>query len=422
MMRMLRRIFVVVVSVCAAAWGRPVTAADVFVDITLRRGETHSGRIIEWTSESVKLLGDELRTLLMSEVAAIDFPAQPLQFTAAAYVVQGHGDRYAIASPRSADEQLSASWANAPLRPRLSLPLETVSGILFDLPPARMVLYEQLARLSHAPRGQDTVRFLTGDDLAGELIGMDGGLIEFDAPLGLTKLDQRRLRSLALDPDLAVATELPAARWVALLRDGSRTTVKRIMPRDDATLHLTPLTGDGFFVPWHAVSRLCQFTPELQPLSRRRPAQIDHTPFLQETAASKLDGNSVRNANITQDVNIARQPLSLRGREYVTGVGMTSRTAATYAIEPEDEAFRAIVGIDDFAGELGSATFHIDVDGVNLWSSPEVDRSRGPLATPVVELRGHQQFTLRVDFGPAGDIADIADWCDAIVLRKLVTK
>lgn len=406
MTRTLWRALVAVLVVNASSRCVPLMAADIYCDVTQSHGAVHSGRIIEWNAETLKILGDELHTLPISDIAVVDFPAQPLTFTAGTYVVQSHGDRYAITSPRCAGEQFAATWSSAPLRPRLSLPLETVAGILFDLPPARDVIYAQIARLSRSPRGRDTARLLTGDDLPGELIGIEGGLVEFDAPLGKSKLDQRRLQSLVLDPELAAAVALPASRWVVVFRDGSRGTVKRLVSRDDFTLHLTPLTGDPYFVPWHAVSRLFQFTPGWRPLSARAPAEVVHTPYLSGTAM------------IERDVNIARRPLSIRGREYVSGLGMTSRMAATYAIEQGDEAFRAVVGIDDHSAGLGSATFHCDVDGENVWSSPEIDGARGPLAMPLIPLRGHRRMTLRVEFGQSGDIADFADWCDAVVLQS----
>lgn len=405
MTQTLWRALVAVLVVDASSCCLPLTAADVFCDVTLSRGAVHSGRIIEWNAESLKILGQELHTLPMHEIAVVEFPAQPPSFTAGTYVVQSHGDRYAISSLRCADEEFGATWAAAALRPRLSFPLETVAGILFDLPPAKDVIYAQLARLSRTPHGRDTARLLTGDDLPGELIGIEGGLVEFDAPLGKSKLDQRRLQSLALDPELAAAAALPASRWVVVFRDGSRGTVKRLVSRDDFSLHLTPLTGDPYFVPWHAVSRLFQFTPRWRPLSARAPAEVVHTPYLSGTATME------------RDVNIARRPLSLRGREYVTGLGMTSRMAATYGIEREDEAFRAVVGIDDHSAGLGSATFHCDVDGENVWSSPEIDGAQGPLATPLIPLRGHRRMTLRVEFGKSGDIGDFADWCDAVILQ-----
>ncbi|OYW18459.1 MAG: hypothetical protein B7Z55_10595, partial [Planctomycetales bacterium 12-60-4] len=266
------------------------------------------------------------------------------------------------------------------------------------------------AKLSRAPSGQDTVRFLTGDDLAGELVGIDGGLVEFEASLGRTKLDQRRLRALSLDPDLAVTPVLPAMRWVAVFRDGSRCTAKQLLPRDDFTLQLIPLTGEPFFIPWYDVARLCRFDATLLPLSERAPAEVAYTPFLQGAV------------DVERNANIQRQPLSVRGREYVSGIGMTSRMAATYAIEPEDEAFRALVALDDLALDKGSVTFHIDVDGKNVWSSPVINGQSAPLPTPVIDLQGKQRFTLRVDFGESGDVADIADWCDAQILRTTKVK
>src|SRR4029078_4051281 len=71
-----------------------------------------------------------------------------------------------------------------------------------------------------------------------------------------------------------------------------------------------------------------------------------------------------------KDRNIFQGPLQLRGREFATGLGVHSRTALSYAIEPKDREFRAVVGIDDAAEDAGHVIFTVAVDDRTVWTRP----------------------------------------------------
>jgi NPCBM/NEW2 domain len=316
------------------------------------------------------------------------------------------GDRIAVSSPRIADETFQGAWQRAPLRPEIKIPLEFVAGVLREVPPARSRLNDQLAQLSRAETGHDTLVFLTGDDLQGQLSGLDGGLVDFEAAIGRSRLDLRRLRTIALDPSLAAVPEKPAQYWIVQLTDGSRVTATDVVPRDDGTVRVQPVSGDPFFAVFHELTRLTRFSDQLVPLSSRTPTAVDYQPFFAGTAAPQTDRS------------LRRTPLMMRQCEFPTGIGMTSRMSVTYPVLPGDQSFRASVGIDDSAREQGSVRFELLLDDVAVWSSKEVDGHAEPLPTPLIELAGHQSLTLRVDFGRNGDIGDIANWCDAVVLRN----
>lgn len=392
------------------AWGAETAAVETTVQVVTKQGTEFEGVIAAWTAERLDLVGREVHQLPTADLVSLRFPQQRVQPAAGEYVVLTQGDRLAISALKIKDEQLTATWRRAPLRPMLKIPLERVTGVLFDLPPAPREIFAQLGAMAALPAGADRLRFLTGDELTGQLETVDGGLVTFRGALGATSLDQRRLRRLTLDPELADRSLPPAAHWILLLTDGSRCTVKKISPRDDFSLSAEPLVGEPFLVPWHELAALNRFAADVLPLARRQPMSAAYVEFL----ASGTEPDPVWQS----DRNCQRQPFFLAGREYTTGLGVTSQTTLTYAIEPGDAAFRAVVGIDDLAGSRGSAKFRILVDGRDVWSSPERFSGQPPLATPLIDLQGKQTFTLAVDFGSRGDLGSLANWCDAVLIRK----
>ena len=76
------------------------------------------------------------------------------------------------------------------------------------------------------------------------------------------------------------------------------------------------------------------------------------------------------------------------------------------------------VGIDDAASGAGSVRFGIELDGQRKWDSQEVTGRSARLDVPPVNLAGARKLTLIVDFGANADIADYANWCDAVIVRK----
>jgi hypothetical protein len=118
----------------------------------------------------------------------------------------------------------------------------------------------------------------------------------------------------------------------------------------------------------------------------------------------------VRNANVLHG------PLSVRGTEFATGIGVHSRSSIYYALQGNERTFRAIVGIDDIAKGAGSVVFAVDLDGRNLWTSPEITGKSAPVALPDIKLQGGKLLTLTVEFGQLADVSDYADWCDAVFI------
>jgi hypothetical protein len=249
------------------------------------------------------------------------------------------------------------------------------------------------------------VRLMAGDELTGEFVQLEHGLLELRAAVGTLKLDRSRVRWVALDPELGSSPDLPATKWVAFLTDGSRITATDCRPGADFTVQLTLAVGGRVVIPWHEVARVVRLSERTALLSERTPALVDYRPY--------LDGRQ----ELSTDRSVRGSPLLIRGEEFADGLGLRSRTAVTYDLEPGDRWFESVVGIDDAADGAGSARFRVELDGEIVWTSAELTGRSPPVSVPRIDLQDRRRLTLVVDFGERGDVGDLADWCEPLVIR-----
>ncbi len=104
-------------------------------------------------------------------------------------------------------------------------------------------------------------------------------------------------------------------------------------------------------------------------------------------------------------------PLTLGGRSYEKGLGTNSPSLVRYRLGKRCRELSAEIGIDDAAGEIGSAVFQVWADGEKLFDSGIVYRST-PSRRIDVDVTGRSEVRLWVgqvdDFGQ-----DHANWADA---------
>ena len=89
----------------------------------------------------------------------------------------------------------------------------------------------------------------------------------------------------------------------------------------------------------------------------------------------------------------------------------------TYDLGGGYTTFRAVAGLAPSAGEIGNVVFVIETDGRTVFDSGPVSAADGPRPV-VVDLRGTETLTLRVDYGRGGDIRDRANWGGAVLVRS----
>ena len=142
-------------------------------------------------------------------------------------------------------------------------------------------------------------------------------------------------------------------------------------------------------------------------VSELAPDRYSFTPYLTEVHPL------VRNRNVRGG------PLQIRKIGYATGLGMHSESSVTYDLSDSGSTeFRAVVGVDDVTEGQGSVIFAVSVDGRRVYESASLDG--GSPAQPVgpIDISGARELTLIVKFGRFANISDVADWCDAVLIKS----
>ena len=117
------------------------------------------------------------------------------------------------------------------------------------------------------------------------------------------------------------------------------------------------------------------------------------------------------------DRSVLGGPLRLRGVDYAKGIGMHSRSEATYRLDGRYRRFQATIGIDDETNGKGSVIFEVLVDGKSAYKSPVLNGTSPAVSLPIVNVAGARTLTLSVDFATLADIQDHADWCQALLVN-----
>lgn len=357
------------------------------------------------TTERLIIEGDMRREFSLDDIAALHFDRKPVGFSGGeSLVLLANGDRLVARPSAVSEDMLTVAWKRLVAPDDWKLPLETVAALVFDLPATKTDRQRLFADLQTLPPGDDIVLLANGDRTQGEFEKLDGAFVELQGAAGPLKLDRSRVRAIRFNPELTSAPKVVGRRWVMSLVDGSRFTATGI-ELQGSELKVATATKQTFTLPLASVVSCHVYGSRVIPLSDREPTEVSFVPYL--AAQWPL----VRNTNVLHG------PLSLRGTEYATGLGMHSRMSVTYALSGNEQSFRATVGLDDCAHGAGSVRFAVELDGKRTWTSDELTGRSAPLDIPPVALRGAKRLTLVVEFGQHADVADYANWCEAVLVK-----
>lgn len=291
------------------------------------------------------------------------------------------------------------------LSDRLSIPLESILGLVFSLP-ARTEsdgLDTFLNRVREEPRNASALWLVNGDRLAGGFLGLSEKTIAFQPDKTPVKLDRAGVVALGFDPALVVYPE-PAGPFLELtLSDGSRLGVSNARIEKGEVIATTRF-GAKVEVPLAEISRVHSRTASVVPLSERPVAGSQYVPYVGTPRPYRIDST------------IEGRPFRLSGRDFDRGIGMQSRTYLAYRLEPGDKRFQALVGLDDRAGPLGSVVFRVLVDSKEQFVSQPMSVRDAPRSIDV-DLGGAKNLILISDFGERGGVRDLADWVEARIIR-----
>jgi hypothetical protein len=313
------------------------------------------------------------------------------------------------------------------------LPRGQVSGIVFaqQIRPGEREKFVERVRgdrpavpsdKANSDAGNDMVTLMNGDRLTGTIAELDRGSLAIKALGRVVKLPLARVETIqfersrqpsAVSPprDTSPGEGIASQKMKGLaigLRDGSLVYVSAI--KADAK-ELAIKLRNGVKLSGGTVDDVVG----IQSLD----GQIVYL--------SDLEGADYRSVPYftikwpyTRDRDVLSEPIVVRGKRYLKGIGMHSASRLTYRLDGDYRRFDSAVAIDDSARGQGSVTFGVYVLRDGKWSEVyKSDIVRGGEAPQPfsVDLQGARGLTLTVDFADRGDELDHAVWLNARLVR-----
>jgi hypothetical protein len=178
----------------------------------------------------------------------------------------------------------------------------------------------------------------------------------------------------------------------------------RVIELSKGVLRLEAFPEAELRVPWSAVRSVTVRSENVRYLSELEPTKV-----VQEALATFA-------WPYRRDRNVLGQPLRLGGRKFTRGLGVHARNRLVFDLDDEYTAFAATIGIDDQAGEEGDCVFKVESEGKTLLTKrmsagDKPERLR-------VDLPKSRQLVLEVEPGENLDLGDVANWCEARLIRE----
>ncbi|GAB4145871.1 MAG: hypothetical protein Tsb009_18190 [Planctomycetaceae bacterium] len=285
----------------------------------------------------------------------------------------------------------------------LKIPLMTIRAIVFQMPETSLARMRLEQTIFAYREKNDLLILRNGDRLSGQFHDLDNRSLTFGK--SRRKNPIQRVRALLFDSRYIEFPKLEKRHVLMKFRDGSSLTAKQVSLNLQKQIQIQAAYGETFTIPLSAVAALRVLRGRAISLSNWTPEKYEYTPFLD--GAWKWMKNR----------NVLGGRLMLRGREYSRGIGLHSHSRLTYELQDEFHHFLATVGIDDIARGKGNVRVAVEVDGKRVFVSPYITGKSLPLQVGPIPLSGKKKLTLVVEFGQFGDVGDIVDWCDAVLVK-----
>jgi hypothetical protein len=264
----------------------------------------------------------------------------------------------------------------------------------------------------------DAVMLSNGDRITGKLTELDRGTLAIETRAGVVKAPLSRVEVIMLgggrpldgagDPSPKLSLKKSKGKLAVGLRDGSLVCANSIRANEkSAEIEL----ASGLKLKGSAADDIVAI-------------QLLNGPVVY---LSDLDGADYRGVPYlsvkwpyTRDRNLLGEPIVVRGRRYLKGIGMHSAARLTYRLDGDYRRFDSAVAVDDSAKGRGSVTFGVYVLRDGKWGEAfksGIVRGRDEPQAVSVDLKAAKGLTLTVDFADRGDEMDHAVWLDARLVR-----
>lgn len=329
--------------------------------------------------------------------------ARPL--LAGSVVLLANGDALMARVTGMNDEHILLAWSEYDGWPAVTVPLETVRGIILDVPPTSAARNDLFRRVLDRREASDLLMLKNGDRVSGELLGMGRGSFLLETAAGELKIALDQALGLSMNDELVSFPEIAGLRLQLTLTNGSRLTVRQLHQKSAVALTCQLVTGATLEIPLSAIVRVDCLGGRVVYLSDLEPSDYEFTPYLSTQWM------------LRRDRSVDGAPLRLRGVEYTRGLGMHSQSRVSYPLDGKYDRFEAVVGIDDETGGAGSVICAVEVDGKRRWTSETLTGASPAVSLPNVDVSQARELTLIVEFGQLGDVQDHVDWCDARLVK-----
>jgi hypothetical protein len=381
-------------------------AAEPEVEVATLDGRTIAGQLKAIANDGVVITAaGEEKTVKSAELHSLapKEPAEPSGEKPAAWVELVDGSRLPASSYLSKNGKSTIKLGDGA---ELTVAIKQVRSVRYfklDDPEAEVSAAEAAGDLLGV-RKRDSVDFLEGviGDVTAEAIAfsIDGQTI----PVNPSKVDSLVYSGRATDE---------SATPVCVLEEVTGAVFKaKSVTLADEKLQLTLLAGAKIERPFALARRLDFSAGKLVYLGDLKPESVNWTSFFdlgkQSPALAKFLGPRFDRGR-EDDV------MRLAGKTYKRGVSLTSRTEIVYKVPGQAKRFRALAGIDDTVGNLGSVQLEITGDGRKLYSGKLAGKDE-PVELDL-DLAGVRRLTILVDFGDDLDVADHLNLCEARIVK-----
>jgi hypothetical protein len=384
--------------------------AQVPVEVQPLEGQPITGRLTAITSDGIQLdNGSNTLSVRLTQVVSLritDLQTEPTPpIASSGWTMLATGDQLRVVPLVIDDVSVVTKWAKFPALRPLAIPLEVCRGIVFQLPADAIRQGQVFTRLLERRDESDQVVLRNGDRIEGEFVDVSEGRIVLKTTLGEVPADMSQARSLVFNPDLISVPEHDGPFATLVLRDGSTLLASEVQSDGDELL-VHALAGFKVALPVTTFREIRfyggrRISAATLPMSPPRT-----TPYLSVRRSPRVG------RNVTGGL------LSIRGRRFATGLGVSSGTDLTWPLDGEYESFQATIGIDDVANGHGSVVCEVLVDGASAWKSERLTGQSSAVTLPSLPLNGASELTLRTHFADRGHVFDFANWCDPLLIRK----
>jgi hypothetical protein len=295
---------------------------------------------------------------------------------------------------------LDSAWNAA-----LEVPLSQVRGLMFDggKPEVKTKFDERFLK----PGDEDYVLVESKDggfaEIAGQLLslGASGAKINFEGQERSIKLERIQAVVMAAHPS---ANAWKGPYQVFKLSSGD-SLAAAWLTQSETAYQVKSAWGTEIALPRQAVVEITGKNTKMVNVSELTPIAVEQVSFFD------------RLIPWVRDKSWNNRPLKLDGKTYGRGLAMHSRSVLTYDLGGEFASFRAVLGIDEDAGERGRVNCRVTVDDQELFS--KIDLRAGEKPLPIeVSVKGGKVLKLEVDFGEDEDTGDRVIWANARFYRE----